>query len=134
MAMRKNQKNTDDKTDKTLTVIAQGAVVNGKLKTTGKIIIHGSLEGEISSSEFLTVAPAGVVDAIISSRYIYVNGQVRGTLHTETLHLDTQARLVGDVHTRSLQITEGAFFQGSCTMPDEKHESNGEVISLTRSA
>ncbi len=121
-------------TDKALTVIAQGTLASGTFEDAGEIVVHGSLEGEISSSESLTVAPSGVVDAVVTSRHIYINGQVRGALHTETLHLDSQARLVGDVHTPSLQITEGAVFQGSCTMPDETLGSNGEVVPLTRPA
>ena len=132
--MGKNQKKTQNEKDKALTVIARDTVVKGKIEDAGEIVIHGSFEGEISSSASLTVAPTGVVDAIITSHQIYINGRVRGTLHTETVHLDSQARLVGDVHTPSLQITEGAVFQGSCSMPDQIVESEGEVISLTRSA
>lgn len=132
--MRRNQEETNNKTNKALTVIAQGALVNGKFEDAGEIIVHGTFEGEISSSESLTVAPSGVVNATITSNQIFINGYVRGILHTETLHLESQARLVGYVHTPSLQITEGAIFHGSCSMPDEICESNGEVIPLTRSA
>ena len=73
--------------------MAEGSVVKGKIEDAGEIVIHGSFEGEISSSASLTVAPTGVVDAIITSHQIYINGQVRYTLHTETMHLDSQARL-----------------------------------------
>ena len=132
--MGKNQKKTQNEKDKALTVIARDTVVKGKIEDAGEIVIHGSFEGEISSSASLTVAPTGVVDAIITSHQIYINGRVRGTLHTETVHLDSQARLVGDVHTPTLQITEGAVFYGSCSMPDHIVESEGKVISLTRSA
>jgi len=105
--------------NKALTVIAQGTLVKGTFEEAGEIVIHGSFEGKISSSASLTVAPSGVVDAVVTSRHIYINGQVRGTVHTPTLYLDAHAQFVGDLYTSSLQIIEGAIFQGSCTMPDE---------------
>ena len=132
--MGKNQKGTNNRTDKALTVIARDAVVKGKIEEAGEIVVHGTFEGEISSSESLTVAPTGVVNATVTSDQIYINGHVRGTLHSETVHLDSQARLMGDVHTPSLEITQGAIFQGSCFMPDHLVKSEGNVIPLTRSA
>ena len=131
--MGKKQETTN-KTDKTLTVISRDAVVKGTIEEAGEIVVHGTFEGEILSSESLTVAPTGVVNATVTSNQIYINGHIRGTLHTETLHLDSQARLMGDVHTPSLEITEGAIFQGSCFMSDHIVESEGNVIPLTRSA
>ena len=130
----KKQRKTKSENDKTLTVIAQGAVVEGNIEDAGHIIIYGSFVGQISSSASLTVAPTGVVDATITSNQIYINGYVRGTLHTETLHLDSQARLIGEVHTSSLLITEGAVFHGSCSVPDHLLQSEGEELPLTRSA
>ena len=131
--MGKNREEIN-KTGKALTVIAQGTLANGTFKEAGEIVVHGCLEGEINSSESITVTPSGVVGATVTSNRIYINGYVRGTLHTEALHLDSQARLVGDVHTPSLEVAEGAVFHGSCFMPDEIAESQGQVIPLTRSA
>jgi len=133
-AMGKNQKGTNNRTDKALTVIARDAVVKGKIEEAGEIVVHGTFEGEITSSESLTVAPTGVVNATVTSDQIYINGRVRGTLHSETVHLDSQARFMGDVHTPSLEVTEGAIFQGSCFMPDRIVEPEGNAIPLTRSA
>ena len=121
--MAKNQKKAESKSDKALTVIARDAIFKGKIEAAGEVVIHGTFEGEITSSASLTVPPTGVVDATITSNQIHINGQVRGILYTEKLHLDSQARFVGDVYTPSLEITEGALFRGSCFMSDDVAES-----------
>jgi cytoskeletal protein CcmA (bactofilin family) len=130
----KGPKKMEHEQDETLTVIARGTFFKGKIDAAGEVVIYGNLEGKISASESLTVAPSGVVQAIVTSQQIYINGQVRGTLHTEELHLDSRAQLIGDVHTSALQITEGAVFRGSCSMPEGIRRFGGEVVPLTRSA
>jgi cytoskeletal protein CcmA (bactofilin family) len=128
--MGRNQKTTDG-SDQTVTVIAHDAVVRGRIEGAGEIIVHGSFEGEIISSASLMVAPTGVVYATIRCDRVYINGYVRGTLHSGAVHLDSQARFVGDVHTPSLRISEGAVFHASCSMPDDVVESPAEVALLS---
>jgi len=130
--MRKRQKKKKSESDKMLTVIALGTVFKGEIKEAGAVVIYGTVEGDIAASESLVITPSGVVQANITSQQIYIDGYVRGTLHTEILHLDSQARLVGDVHTRTLQISEGAVIQGSCSMPSEVTGPEGELDPLAK--
>ena len=129
----RKQKDGSKKSGKALTVIAHGTSAKGRFEVAGEIVIHGTFEGDIVSSASLTVGRTGVVDATVASRQIYIDGSVRGTLHAGAAYLDSQARLVGEVHTPFLRVAEGAVLQGFCSMPDRLDELAREVIPLQRS-
>ena len=89
----------------------------------------------------LTIGQSGEAHAQLEGRDIYINGLVHGNLRGDKVRLDSQARVVGDINSHALSISEGAVFQGNCSMevdgagageaeaePDEGEE--GSVIPM----
>ena len=98
------------------TVIDQGSSCKGTLKEGINVLIKGVFEGELSSVESLTIISPGEVEALITTKALFIDSKVRGTLRADKVHLGTHAHFSGDIHTRILEIAEGAFFSGHCYM------------------
>jgi len=102
------------------TLIGEGTFFEGTLKTEKGVRIDGIFKGELTCSGVLIINQSGEVDARIEGMDIYINGTVHGTVSGRRVELDCQACLIGDVHTRTLAISEGALFNGrSMDMGDD---------------
>ena len=104
------------------TIIGSGTLFEGTMKVDNSVRVDGIFKGELSCSGALTISQSGEAYAQIEGVDIYINGTVRGTVRAEKVRLDSQARFIGDVHTSSLSVSEGAVFHGNCVM-----EAAGEV-------
>ena len=98
------------------TIIGRGTLVEGTMRVENSVRIDGIFKGELSCSGALTISQSGEVYAQLEGQEVYVNGVVRGTIRAERVRLDSQARFIGDVYTKSLAVSEGAVFHGSCCM------------------
>jgi cytoskeletal protein CcmA (bactofilin family) len=59
----------------------------------------------------------GTVIGNITARTIVIEGRVKGDLRaSESIHLNASAQVEGDLHTPSLQLSEGARYQGTIDM------------------
>ena len=116
------------------TIIGRGTIFEGAMKVENSVRIDGVFKGELHCSGTLTISQSGEAHAQIEGTDIYVNGEVQGSVRADKVHLDSQARFVGEVFTSTLSITEGAVFQGNCAMENiEKGSgpSNLEVKTST---
>ena len=80
------------------------------MKVDNSLRIDGIFKGELSCSGALTISQSGEAYAQIEGADVYINGKVKGTVRGEKVRFDSQARLVGDVHTGSLSVSEGSRF------------------------
>lgn len=103
------------------TVIGKDAAIEGKLTIKNAIRIDGAINGELSSTETVTIGPEGVMDGNVHGKNIVIGGKVSGTVNaTERVKLESNAILNGDIITMKLVIEEGARFEGSCSMSGDK--------------
>jgi cytoskeletal protein CcmA (bactofilin family) len=94
-------------------VIGRGTTVRGKVRGEGDLEVWGFVEGEIEVSGDVTVEAGGMVGASIHARRVIVRGAVRGDLAgSESVELDTEARVVGDLTAPRVSIREGALVRG----------------------
>lgn len=97
----------------TTSVIGKDAIVRGKLRGEGDVEIAGRLEGDVRVDGEVTVAPGGLVIAMINAQRIVVRGSVRGDVTaTEFLELGPEARIIGNLRAPSIAIEEGALIRG----------------------
>ncbi len=111
------------------TIIGRGTSFEGRVEVENSVRIDGVFKGELNCSGALTISQTGEVHAKIGGKEIYVNGVVHGTLRAEKVHLDSQARFIGDIFSSSLSISEGAVFHGNCSMEAGEEESQPLSIS-----
>ena len=121
------------------TIVGRGTLFEGVMKVDNSVRIDGTFKGELSCSGTLTIGQSGEAHAQLEGRDIYINGLVHGNLRGDKVRLDSHARVVGDISSHALSISEGAVFQGNCSMevdgageaeaePDEGEE--GSVIPM----
>ena len=110
------------------TIIGSGTLFEGKMKVDNSLRIDGIFKGELSCSGALTISQSGEAYAQIEGVDVYINGKVKGTVRGEKVRLDSQANLIGDVHTGSLSVSEGAVFHGNCVMENAGEAEGSEDL------
>ena len=110
------------------TIIGRGTHFEGKMEVENSVRVDGVFKGELGCSGALTISQTGEVHAQISGKEIYINGVVHGTVRAEKVHLDSQARFIGDIFASALSISEGAVFHGNCSM--EAGEEETQPLSI----
>jgi len=110
MAFKKNLE------EKTLDV---DAAMQGTLtfKDPVNLRINGKFEGNLDTRGNLTIGPTAVINADVIGDNIIIGGRVKGRITAkERLTLLPQAIVEGDIYPAKLNITEGAVFEGKCSM------------------
>ncbi len=79
--------------------------------------INGNFEGNLETKGNLTVGSTAFVCANITGDNIIIGGKVKGKITAkERLTLLPSAIVEGDIYPVKLNITEGAIFEGRCSM------------------
>jgi len=94
-------------------VVSRDICIEGQLEGTENLIIEGRVKGRIQSQGNVTVTASGNVEAVIVARNITIQGRVNGNIEArESVEIQQQGILIGDCRARSIQIREGARFEG----------------------
>jgi len=105
------------------TVVGENVRVTGKLQTSSNIQINGKVKGEISSEGSVIVGKTATIEGPVTAAEIKVEGLVNGNVTAKNmLELDSQAKVFGDIKTKTLSIQPGAIFVGRCIMGEETKE------------
>ena len=94
------------------TVIGKGVAINGTVRSGGRIILEGRLEGEVRC-DVITINEGGELQGNIIAKQAIVDGRVSGKIWTLELNLKQSAELRGDVFQKALSIEPGAHFVGT---------------------
>ncbi len=88
-----------------VSVVGQGARIEGTLSSTGSLRIHGRLSGDIAVDGDVSVAAGSDVRADINARSISLAGKVKGNLTAPgEVVLPSQSRVEGDVRAQSVTV------------------------------
>ncbi|KPK95702.1 hypothetical protein AMJ80_04110 [bacterium SM23_31] len=102
------------------TIVGKGSLIEGKIKIKNSIRIDGKVKGEVSSTGTVTVGSEGEVEGTISAANVIIGGRVRGKMIVDSkIILEKNSVLIGDLKTQTLNISEGAIFDGNCIMEDK---------------
>lgn len=99
------------------TLIGEGSVFEGKIKSEAGIRIEGQIVGDIDCTGDVTIGEHGIARSNIWARNIILAGQVVGNVSAKgTLTIKTTGRLQGNLSALELSIESGGIFQGSSKM------------------
>jgi cytoskeletal protein CcmA (bactofilin family) len=99
------------------TVLGTTTKLFGKLTFTEALKIDGYFEGEIESTGVLFVEEGAHVEADIKAYTVVIAGHVEGdVIAKEKVEMLETCKLVGNVKTRKLRISDGVSFEGKCEM------------------
>lgn len=100
-------------------LLEPGIEFDGKITAaSGMIRVNTHVKGEIECGDVVVVADQGEVEGEIRTRFISVAGKVKGIVHAaEKAEIKANGIVLGDIHTSSLVIEPGGYFDGRCHMP-----------------
>jgi len=101
------------------TIIGEQTTFKGNLESDSSIKVIGRVEGDIKASGDVIVLVNAVVVGNIWAENLIIAGTVNGNINVKgNLHLESQARLKGDMVVHSFVTDEGAVFEGNCRMTE----------------
>jgi len=109
---------TPNKPKPPASVISADLVVKGNMKSTGDIVIEGTLEGDVRA-HMLTVGESATVKGEVIADDVVVNGRIIGRLRGLKVRLTSTARVEGDIIHKTIAIESGAHFEGSVQRQDD---------------
>lgn len=109
--------------DSTDTLIGEGTIFEGKIRSEASIRIEGNVIGDIASGGDVIIGENGVANSNISSRDLVLAGQLNGDAEVRgKLTISSTGVLNGNITAASLIIESGGVFNGSSKMTSPKTE------------
>lgn len=103
--------------EQTVTVIGNGARLEGSLISAASLRIEGAVSGTITADGDVIIAPEAEVTADIKATNATLGGRFKGNaVVTGTIELTSTARVEGNLTSRSLVVSQGALFSGQSIM------------------
>lgn len=104
-------------TNKIETLIGEKCKIIGSLQGDGLIKIDGYVQGDVIWQDDVIIGVTSNCKSTITCKNAVINGKVEGNVICEnTLNLEPNGRITGDLTVRNLIIKEGGSFEGKCTM------------------
>jgi cytoskeletal protein CcmA (bactofilin family) len=106
--------------DREVTILGQGASLEGNIVSAGSLRIDGQIKGQINADGDVTLSPQSQVDADIKSENVTVAGKFKGNIIVKgTAELTRGGRVDGNITCKTLIVQEGAIFQGQSIMDQQ---------------
>ncbi|HLL75683.1 MAG TPA: polymer-forming cytoskeletal protein [Pyrinomonadaceae bacterium] len=102
--------------------VGNGTTLTGEANFKGMLRVDGTLSGRVSSQDgTLIVSTGGQVDANIEVSVAQIYGTVNGDVTaTKRIELGRVAKVTGNIQAPALVIEQGAIFEGSCRMQQQR--------------
>ncbi|MFO7666458.1 MAG: polymer-forming cytoskeletal protein [Desulfobacterales bacterium] len=103
--------------NKTASFISRNLRVDGNVNGNENIIVEGFIKGLISLKGDITVGSTGVIEADVEADNISVLGKISGNVFARhQLVIKPSGKIQGDISACSIDIKEGASFEGRSHM------------------
>ena len=89
----------------------------GEIQGNEDLHVEGRFKGSIKITGNIFVGPTGVVEADVEANNITIQGKINGNiLARQQLEIQSAGELIGDCSAQSIDIKEGAIFEGRSNM------------------
>jgi cytoskeletal protein CcmA (bactofilin family) len=100
-----------------VTVVGQGARLEGTLVSAGSLRIDGQVKGKIRAEGDVALTGSSKVEADIEAQNVTVAGEFTGAIVAKArAELAAGGKVNGDVTSKTLVVAEGAVFSGQSIM------------------
>ncbi len=98
-------------------LIGAGTRIEGNIRFSGGLRIDGEVKGNVEAAEgassILVLSEKAVIEGQVSVAHFVANGTVIGTVTvSDTLELQSNARIAGDVDYSVIEMHQGAVIEG----------------------
>lgn len=107
------KENTADSTS----LLSKNVKIDGDILGPENLHIEGYIKGSVKLSGDIFIGNTGIVEADLEAKNIVIQGEVAGniTAHKQ-LEIHPSGKLIGDCTAASIDIKEGAIFEGRSNM------------------
>lgn len=102
----------------TPSIIAEGTVIMGGIKTVGDIQIDGRVEGDLHAAA-VTLGHAAELIGDLYAEHANVRGHVQGNVFAHHATLANGAHVNGNLLCRTFEVETGARLEGNCRHVDD---------------
>ena len=107
-------------------LLSKEVKLEGDIQGSENLQVEGRFKGSIKLSGDVLVGPTGVVDADVEADNIVIQGRINGNVMArKQLQIQSSGRLVGDCTAQSIDIKEGALFEGRSKMIKSSGPTSG---------
>jgi cytoskeletal protein CcmA (bactofilin family) len=107
----------DDTTRPATSLISRRATIEGDILGNESLAIEGVVKGSVKLSGNIVVETSGNVEADLEAENVVIRGRVRGyVMARQHLVIAPSGKLIGDFAARSVDIQQGAHFEGRSQM------------------
>src|SRR5262245_24657981 len=108
-----------------VTIVGQGAKLEGTVVSAGSLRIDGQVKGQINAEGDVLLSPQSQVEADIHAQNVVVAGRFKGSIVVKgRAELARGGRVDGDVTSKTLVVEEGGIFQGQSIMDQQPSQAN----------
>jgi cytoskeletal protein CcmA (bactofilin family) len=105
------------KTTGTTSLLSKKVTIEGDITGDEDLRVEGHFKGTIKVVGDIFVGQSGVVEADVEADNIVIQGQITGNvLARKQLEIQSSGQLLGDCKAKSIDIREGALFEGRSSM------------------
>lgn len=102
------------------TIVGANVKLIGTIQDKNNILIHGSIDGEVTSEKSVDIAEGAKIKGPINGLTVKIAGLVHGSVTAkEKLEILSSGKVIGSINAKDLVINSGATFVGKCAMPSE---------------
>lgn len=116
----------DVKTGEYVSVISEQCQFQGTLDLQGSLRIDGALEGNVDNAKYVTVSKSGTVKGDITAQGVVVIGQMTGDIVADSVEILSDARITGNIRSKSILIEGGAKVSATIHVVGEEEASLDE--------
>jgi len=107
-------------TDKLESFLGMNSHFKGELNVKGTLRVDGMVDGQLDA-DCVVLGESAVVKGAIRAKKIIVGGMIDGIVRAqELIEIKSNGKILGDIFTQKLAITEGGEFNGKVEMKKEE--------------
>ena len=119
-----------DKAADSTSLLSKNVKIEGEIQGPENLHVEGYIKGSIKLSGDVFVGNTGIVQADVEAKNIVIQGEVTGNvLAHQQLEIHPTGKLIGDCSAASIDIKEGAVFEGRSNMIKPPGSSTGPGAS-----
>jgi cytoskeletal protein CcmA (bactofilin family) len=121
-----------DKATDSTSLLSKNVKIEGEIQGPENLHVEGYIKGSIKLSGDIFVGNTGIVEADVEAKNIVIQGEVTGNvLAHHQLEIHPTGKLIGDCSAASIDIKEGAVFEGRSNMIKSPASSAGSRAPAT---
>ena len=111
-------------------LLSRNVKIEGEILGPENFHVEGYIKGSIKLSGDIFVGNTGIVEADVEAKNIVIQGEVTGNVVAhKQLEIHPSGKLIGDCSAASIDIKEGAVFEGRSNMIRPAGSSVGSNVS-----